>query len=261
MSGVLDSIVAAKRAAHARRLPVDWDALLARAAALGAARGFEESLLVVPGAAGLRVIAEFKRRSPSAGVIRAEADPGLIAAQYAQAGAAALSVLTDVEYFDGDPGHVARARAACDRPVLRKDFLLDERDVVESRLMGADAVLLIVRLLEPATLVALIEVSHQVGLDTLVETHNDRELDLAMSAGATVIGVNHRDLDTLAIDLDLSARARRRCGPGVLLVAESGIQTRDDVQRMRDHGADAILIGESLMRAASPGAALAELLA
>ncbi len=257
---ILDTIVAAKRAAHAARAPLSLETLFERAGAATAPRGFEPSLMPDPEGGGMRVIAEFKRRSPSAGVIRAGADPVLIAGEYARAGAAALSVLTDVEFFDGDASHIAAARGACDRPVLRKDFLLDERDVIESRILGADAVLLIVRLLEPELLANLIETAHQAGLDTLVETHDEHELDVAMNAGATVIGVNHRDLDTLKIDLGLSARARQLCGPGVILVAESGIKTRQDVQRMREHGADAILVGESLMKAPSPGAALAELL-
>jgi indole-3-glycerol phosphate synthase len=256
---VLDKIVAAKRAEHAKRAPVSLEELVARAAVAGSPRGFEQSLLP-DDAQKMRVIAEFKRRSPSAGPIRQGADPALIAIEYARAGAAALSVLTDVGFFDGHAAHIEAARGACALPVIRKDFLLDERDVVESRIMGADAVLLIVRLLEPEMIAAMIETAHQVGLDTLVETHNDRELEIAMNVGASVIGVNHRDLDTLEIDLELSARARKLCGDGVILVAESGIKTREDVQRMRDHGADAILVGESLMKAPSPGAALEALL-
>jgi indole-3-glycerol phosphate synthase len=208
----------------------------------------------------LAVIAEFKRRSPSGGEIRPGADPAEIAAAYAQAGAAAMSVLTDARFFGATEGDLLRARGASGLPVLRKDFLLDERDVLEARLAGADAALLIVRLLDDDTLRALVAVARGIGLTPLVEAHTDRELERALAAGADVIGVNHRDLDTLAIDLGLSARARRQVGPDVVLVAESGIQTRADVARMREHGADAILVGEALMRARDPGAALAELL-
>jgi indole-3-glycerol phosphate synthase len=258
---ILDRIVAAKRAAHARRAPVGLDELIAKATALPPGRGLHTALATAPTRPA--VIAEFKRRSPSAGPIRPCADPAAIAPAYAAAGAAALSVLTDVEFFDGDSGHLAAARLACALPLLRKDFLLDERDVVESRLLGADAVLLIVRLLAPAELGALVGTALTVGLDTLVEVHSEREAEVALAAGARLIGVNHRDLDTLTIDLDLSARIRRGLTPssGVLLVGESGIQTRADVARMRAAGMDAILVGESLMRAPDPGRALADLLA
>jgi indole-3-glycerol phosphate synthase len=252
---ILDRIVAAKRAAHARRPPVAWDALERRAAACEPVRQFAAGLR----APGLRpsVIAEFKRRSPSAGAIRPDGDPAAIAAGYARAGAACLSILTDEEFFDGAPEHLARARAAAPVPHLRKDFLLDERDVLESRPMGADAVLLIARILPGPRLGALLATARAAGLDALVEVHGEAEADAALAAGATLVGVNHRDLDTLAIDLSLSARLRPRV-PG-LLVGESGVHTRDDVARLRDAGVDAILVGEALMRAPSPAAALVSL--
>src|SRR5207248_67112 len=178
-----------------------------------------------------------------------------------QAGAAALSVLTDEKFFGADLGDIFIARGETTLPVLRKDFLLDERDVVESRaLYSADAALLIVRLLTDEQLRLLIHRARSVALTPLVEAHSDAEIERALAAGADVIGVNHRDLDTLKIDLELSARARKLVGPDVILVAESGIQTRADVERMREHGADAILVGEALMRAPDPGKALAELL-
>jgi indole-3-glycerol phosphate synthase len=205
-----------------------------------------------------RVIAELKRKSPSAGVIRAGADPAEIARAYERAGAAAISVLTDREFFDGDPAHVARVKAAVSLPVLRKDFLVDERDVIDSRGMGADAILLIVRILDDAQLRAMLDAARALGMDALVETHDDTERARALAAGAEVIGVNHRDLDTLKIDLSLSARAREKIGARIL-VAESGIRTPDDVRTMRAHGADAILVGEQLMKAPDPGAALAAL--
>jgi indole-3-glycerol phosphate synthase len=206
----------------------------------------------------LKVIAEFKRRSPSAGDIRAGADAAEIARQYEAAGAAALSVLTDGDFFGGSPDDLQRARAAVSLPILRKDFLLDERDVIDSLAMGADAVLLIVRILDDAMLRAMLKTARAHGMEALVETHNDREIDRALEAGAEVIGVNHRDLDTLQIDLGLSARARSRVGHRIL-VAESGIKTPADVARMRSHGADAILVGEQLMKAPDPGRALVEL--
>jgi indole-3-glycerol phosphate synthase len=258
---ILDEIVAEKRREHARRPVVALDALWAQVAALAPARDFAAALRGPAGqAASPRVIAEFKRRSPSAGAIRPGADPALIAPAYAAAGAAALSVLTDVTFFDGALAHVKAARDACPLPVLRKDFLLDERDLLEARLAGADAALLIVRLLDAATLRALLAIAAEAQLQVLVEAHNDAEIATALTAGANIVGVNHRDLDTLVIDLSLSARARA-AAPAAILVAESGIQTPAHVAQMRAHGADAILVGEALMRAADPGAALRELLA
>jgi indole-3-glycerol phosphate synthase len=207
---------------------------------------------------GLTVIAEFKRKSPSAGMIRADADPARVARAYEKAGAAAISVLTDREFFDGDPAHLQLARAHVKIPVLRKDFLLSEDDVRDSRRMGADVILLIVRILDDARLCAMHALAKELKMAALVETHSEHEIDRALAAGAEIIGVNHRDLDTLEVDLSLSARAREKIGDKIL-VAESGIKTRADVQRMREHGADAILVGESLMKAADPGHALVEL--
>jgi len=252
---VLDEIVAAKRAAHAARGPADLDRLLAEAAAWPSVRSLAAALRD-PARPTPRVIAEFKRRSPSAGAIRPGADPAEIARAYAGAGAAALSVLTDGPFFDGAPEHLASARAACALPVVRKDFLLDERDLAEARLFSADAALLIVRILGRERLRALVGAAHRIGLEVLVEVHSDAELDDALHAGAAIIGVNHRDLDTLAIDLELSARARKLAGPEPVLVGESGIATRADVERMRAHELDAILVGEALMKAPDPGAAL-----
>jgi indole-3-glycerol phosphate synthase len=256
---ILDEIVAEKRRAHARREPIALAELWQRAAAMAPARPFAAALRDRARPAP-RVIAEFKRRSPSAGAIRPGADPAAIARAYAAAGAAALSVLTDETFFDGALAHVAAARAAVSLPVLRKDFLLDERDLVETRLCGADAALLIVRLLERDELTALVACARRLGLATLVEAHSDAEIEVALAAGAEIVGVNHRDLDTLAIDLGLSARARARVGDAIL-VAESGIATPAHVTQMRAHGADAILVGEALMRSPDPGRALAELLA
>lgn len=265
---ILDEIVAEKRREHARRQPIALATLWAQVEALPPTRDFAAALLGTTPATGPsersrlrpRVIAEFKRRSPSAGAIRPGADPARIAAAYAAAGAAALSVLTDVRFFDGALAHVKAARDACALPVLRKDFLLDERDLLEARLAGADAALLIVRLLDAATLRALLAVAAQAKLHVLVEAHNDAEIDTALTAGATIVGVNHRDLDTLVIDLSLSARARA-AAPSGILVAESGIQTPAHVAQMMANGADAILVGEALMRAEDPGVALRELLA
>jgi indole-3-glycerol phosphate synthase len=255
---ILDDIVAHKRRLHAARPPAQLEALWAQATAMAPARDLAAALRD-PMKPAPRVIAEFKRRSPSAGAIRPGADPAVVARAYAAAGAAAMSVLTDEPFFDGALSHVAAARAAAPIPVLRKDFLLDERDLVEARLAGADAALLIVRILSQAELAHLIGAARRLGLATLVEAHTDRELEAALAAGADIVGVNHRDLDTLVIDLQLSARARA-VAPDAILVAESGIATPAHVAQMRAHGADAVLVGEALMRAPDPGQALRELL-
>lgn len=254
---ILDRIVAEKRHEHARRDPVRLDELWAEIARLPAARPFAEALRA-PGT--LRVIAEFKRRSPSAGAIRPGANPADIARRYERAGAAAISVLTDASFFDGSLADLAEVHLAVGLPVLRKDFVLDERDLLQARLRGADAALLIVRILDDPSLRALLDVARRAGLAALVEAHSDAEIEAARAAGAEIIGVNHRDLDTLAIDLSLSARARA-LAPSAILVGESGIQTRAHVEKMRAHGVDAILVGESLLRAPDPGVALAELVA
>jgi indole-3-glycerol phosphate synthase len=254
---ILDQIVAVKRHEHAQRDPVRLDDLWAEVARLPPARPFAAAIRT-PGT--LRVIAEFKRRSPSAGAIRPGADPADIALRYERAGAAAISVLTDASFFEGSMADLCAVHLAARLPVLRKDFLLDERDLLQARTRGADAVLLIVRILDTATLRTLIDLARRAGLAALVEAHTDQEIEAALAADAQIIGVNHRDLDTLAIDLSLSARARA-LAPNAILVGESGIQTRAHVDQMRAHGVDAILVGESLLRAPDPGVALAELIA
>ncbi|MGZ3439074.1 MAG: indole-3-glycerol phosphate synthase TrpC [Polyangia bacterium] len=256
-SGLLGRILAVKHHEHALRDPVRLDELWADVAKLPPARPFAAAIHQ-PGT--LRAIAEFKRSSPSAGVIRPGADPADIARRYERAGAAAISVLTDATFFDGSMADLRAVHLAVGVPVLRKDFLLDERDLLQARLAGADAVLLIVRILDAATLAALVGVARRAGLAALVEAHDDAEIAAALAAGAEIIGVNHRDLDTLAIDLSLSARARA-LAPHAILVGESGIQTAAHVAQMRACGVDAILVGESLLRAPDPGAALADLLA
>lgn len=256
---ILDEIVAAKRRAHSAREPRPLLSLISAAASMPPTRDFAAAL-VDPARSAPRVIAEFKRRSPSAGVLRAGADPADVARSYEQHGAAALSILTDGPFFDGRIADLAAARSATRLPALRKDFLLDERDLCEARLAGADAALLIVRILDQPTLRVLIRLADELGLAVLVEAHAASEIDRALDAGARFIGVNHRDLDTLRMDLSLSREARARIPADAVLVAESGIRTSDDVARMREHGADAILVGEALLRGAGdPGEALAAL--
>jgi indole-3-glycerol phosphate synthase len=207
----------------------------------------------------VRLLAEVKRRSPSAGDIRPGADPVQVARAYVEGGAAALSVLTDQEYFGGDLGFLSAVSKAVPVPVIRKDFLIDPVQVWEARAAGADAVLLIVRILEPPLLRELHDLARELGMDALVEAHTEAELERALEIGATLVGVNNRDLDTFVTDLDLSLRLAPRVPPGITYVAESGIRTAGDVDRLGAAGVDAILVGESLMRQPDVGAAAAAL--
>lgn len=256
---ILGEIVAHKRtelaAARAERSEVDLRAAFPERTP----RGFGKAL-ARPAGEPIRAIAEFKRASPSAGAIRADAELEPIAAAYAAAGAAAISVLTDRRYFDGDLAFIERAGDASGLPILRKDFLIDPYQVLEARAAGADALLLIVAALDGAQLAELLAATGEVGLDALVEIHSEAEAERAVDAGAAIIGVNHRDLATFSIDMSLTGRLRDAVPDGCVLVGESGIKTRDDVVALADAGADAILVGESLMRAESPGDALRALL-
>lgn len=204
----------------------------------------------------MRFICEFKRASPSAGAIRAGAQPEEIARQYEDAGAAAISVLTDEKYFDGSLSFLSRIRSTVALPLLRKDFIIDPYQVVEARAHGADAVLLIVSALEDSRLRELYCCVREWGMRALVEVHSEDEAERAVAIGAQVIGVNHRNLATFAIDLGLTAELSSRLPAEQILVGESGIRGPEDVLRLRDDGAHAVLIGETLMRADHPGEAL-----
>jgi indole-3-glycerol phosphate synthase len=205
------------------------------------------------------VIAEVKRRSPSAGAIREDLDPVEHARAYAQGGAVAISVLTDEAHFGGSLDDLARVAAAVAVPVLRKDFILDELQLYEARAAGASAVLLIVRALTPARVRALATAARAQGLGVLVEVHTDAELAVAVAAEPTAVGVNSRDLATFAVDLAEAERLVARVPRGVPAIAESGITTRADVERMAAAGADLVLVGTSVARTADPGAAVREL--
>ncbi len=209
----------------------------------------------------VRVLAEIKRASPSAGAIRAGADPREIAADYQAGGAAAISVLTDEQFFAGHLDFLAQVRGRVPLPLLRKDFIVDRYQVAEARAAGADAILLIVAALEAAQLADLLATASLYQLDALVEVHDAAEADIALAAGASLLGVNHRDLKTFTIDMTLTEQIARRVPPSVVLVGESGIKTAADVRRLGEAGAHAVLVGETLMRAPSPAAALRELLA
>jgi indole-3-glycerol phosphate synthase len=255
---ILAEILDAKRgevaAAKARVAPA---ALAGRAeAAAEPTRGFRRTLAAAPAPA---VVAELKRRSPSRGEIRPDFDPVACAREYAAGGAAALSVLTDERYFGGRLEYLAAVRAAVRLPLLRKDFVIDAYQVDEARVAGADAVLLIVAALDAPALAALSARARALGLDALVEVHDERELDAALAAGADLVGVNNRDLRTFVTDLAVTERLAPRLPPSVLLVAESGIAGPADVSRLARAGARAFLVGESLMREPDPGKALRRL--
>jgi indole-3-glycerol phosphate synthase len=209
----------------------------------------------------INIIAEFKRRSPSKGVIRERADPAQIAREYASAGAAAISVLTETNYFDGSLDDLRAIRDAVGLPVLRKDFIFDEYQIYEAAAAGADAILLIVAALDDARLASLRETAEdELGMDALVEIHDSDEMKRAAQCGATLIGVNNRDLRTFNVSLETSLSLASSAPAGAVLVSESGLRTTEDLLRLEEVGYRGFLIGESLMRAESPGEVLAALI-
>jgi indole-3-glycerol phosphate synthase len=254
MPAFLADIVAAHRrsAAQDRR---DVGELSAAALAAPPAASFAGALRVP----GLAVVAEVKRRSPSKGALAPGLDPAETASGYASGGAACLSVLTDEEFFGGSRTDLVAAKRASGLPVLRKDFTVAEADVCDARLMGADAVLLIVAALSDGELRSLHELARRVGIDALVEVHDEAELDRALEAGARLVGVNQRDLATFTVDPGLAVRLAVRIPPGVVAVAESGIRGPDDARRMAGAGYDAVLVGETLVTAPDRAAAVREL--
>jgi indole-3-glycerol phosphate synthase len=261
MSDVLQRILARKVEEVAdRRARAPLAALRAHAAEASPPRGFARALAVKAAAGVPAVIAEVKKASPSKGVIRADFDPAAIARAYAAGGAACLSVLTDVDFFQGSDAYLQQARAACALPVLRKDFIVDPYQVVEARALGADCVLLIVAALDDAQLREFAALALELGLDVLVEVHDDDELDRALAVtdrdGRVLLGINNRNLRTFAVSLDTTLALQPRVPAGRRLVAESGILVPDDVARLRAAGIDAFLVGEAFMRAPDPGAAL-----
>jgi indole-3-glycerol phosphate synthase len=224
-------------------------------------RDFAASMRETIGAGRAAVIAEVKKASPSKGVLRDAFDPAAIAASYERHGAACLSVLTDERFFQGSAEALRAARGACALPVLRKDFIVDPIQVDEARAMGADAVLLIVACLDDARLRDLEAHAHALGMAVLVEVHDGAELDRALRLSTPLVGINNRDLRTFQVSLEVTLGLLDRLPPDRLVVTESGILGRDDVQRMRARGVDAFLVGEAFMRADDPGQALASLFA
>jgi indole-3-glycerol phosphate synthase len=207
------------------------------------------------------VIAEIKKASPSQGVMRELFDPAVIARSYAAAGASCLSVLTDKSFFHGQAEYLQQARAACGLPVLRKDFMIDPWQVYESRLMGADCILLIVRVLGDAQLAELAGTASDLGMDALLEVHDVEELERALGLKPPFVGINNRDLTSFRTDTGITLALKHRIPKDCLVVTESGIKTREDVARMRNHGVHGFLVGEAFMRADDPGQKLAELFA
>jgi indole-3-glycerol phosphate synthase len=254
MPTYLDAIVAAHRAAAAKDTRRLGD-LADRVDDGDPPRGFADALKTPT----LSVIAEIKRRSPSKGDLAPDLVPGDLAAAYEAGGASCLSVLTDADHFGGSAADLAEARSASKIPLLRKDFTVDVRDVVDARLMGADAVLLIVAALDDGELRRFLSTAYDLGIDALVEVHDEVELHRALELGATVVGVNQRDLTTFAVDHELAARLRPLIPPEVVAVAESGVRGADDAAALASAGYDAVLVGETLVTSADPAAGVAAL--
>ena len=256
---LLAAIVAAtERCVETRARSEAFDELERRAAAVAPRPGAFRNALSRRDR--VNVIAECKRRSPSRGVLRADYDPVAIARGYSDGGAAAISVLTEPTFFDGSLEHLVAVRKETAQPILRKDFIVSRYQILESRAAGADAILLIAAALTPPVLKELHTTATDAGLDVLVEVHALGEIEAAVAAGAEIIGVNNRNLRTLAVDTEVSDRARALIPERVVAVAESGLKTGDDLRRLQGAGYDAFLIGERFMTARDPGGALADLL-
>lgn len=265
MNDILQTILARKREEIAeRKARVPVSELRARIAAEPPARGFAATLRAREDTGRAAVIAEIKKASPSKGLIRADFDPAAIARSYETGGATCLSVLTDVDFFQGSDAYLREAREACALPVLRKDFTIDKYQVYEARALGADAILLIAAALDNAALANLHALAIEVGLDVLVEVHNAVDLQRALPLpveARTLVGVNNRDLRSFETRIETTLSLKDAVAGDRLLVTESGIATREDVARLRAAGVNAFLVGETFMRAGDPGAELARLFA
>ncbi len=255
MTTYLSRILEAHRAAAAADTR-SLDALMAEADGLEPTRGFGAA---IAGADGVAVISEVKRRSPSKGDLFPDLDPASLARSYQGGGASCLSVLTDRDFFGGSPEDLMAARSACGLPAIRKDFTVAANDVVDARIMGADAILLIVAALDDRELADFHTLAVELGLDVLVETHDEAEVERAVAVGATIIGVNQRDLVTFQVDTARAVRVAATIPPSAVSVAESGITGPEDLPALADAGFDAVLVGESLVRSGDPMAAVAAL--
>ena len=260
MSDILNRILARKVeeiAERSARLPLAE--LRARVADQPDTRGFAAALESCVEAGRAAVIAEIKKASPSKGVIRADFDPVAIAQSYQRGGASCLSVLTDVDFFQGADAHLQQVRAACGLPLLRKDFTIDAYQVYEARVIGADCILLIAAALDDETLMDLALLAADLDLDVLVEVHDGDEMERALEIPAPLIGINNRNLRSFEVSLETSVNLRRNVPAERLLVSESGIATREDVAHLRTAGIHAFLVGEAFMRATDPGSELQRL--
>lgn len=254
---ILDEILEnKKKETEMRKKELPLFLLKSRAEAAPASRNFASAL----SRPGLSLIAEIKKASPSAGLIREDFDLEKIAISYEQNGAVAISVLTETKYFEGSLDHLRRVREVVSLPLLRKDFIIDEYQVYESKVCHADAILLIAAILEQSEMVALLQLAHRLDMEALAEVHNRSELEHALAAGANIIGINNRNLQTLKVDLRTSLELAPLVPPGRIVVAESGIHSREDVVELEKLGINAILVGECLMKSKDVGAKIKELI-
>lgn len=257
---ILKKIVARKlEEVAARRAALPLPELESRVADAGTARGFAAAMRQRIAGGDAAVIAEIKKASPSKGVLREDFRPAEIARSYEQGGAACLSVLTDIDFFQGCDAFLQQARAACALPVIRKDFIVDPYQVIEARVIGADCVLLIAACLDDDRLQALNDQAHELGMDVLIEVHGAEELQRLLQTDNTLVGINNRDLRSFEVSLQTTLDLLSQIPEDRLVVTESGILAREDVQTMRSHGVHGFLVGEAFMRAEDPGARLAEL--
>jgi indole-3-glycerol phosphate synthase len=260
MSDILDKIVAVKhQEVAAAKKRKSLEAMRADAESRVLTRDFVDALRAKMSVGRPAVIAEIKQASPSKGVLRADFVPADIAQSYAEHGAACLSVLTDVQFFKGSGDYLKQARASCQLPVLRKDFMVDAYQIYESRAMGADCILLIAACLDDAQMKDFESIAHSLDIAVLVEVHDQLELERALKLKTPLVGINNRNLQTFEVSLDTTLSLKARVPVDRMLVTESGIHTREDVLRMGAAGVSAFLVGEAFMRAVDPGAALSEL--
>jgi indole-3-glycerol phosphate synthase len=262
MTDILQKILARKHEEIDQRSKIrSLESVRARAGKQPPTRGFVEAIKRRHAAGEPAVIAEIKKASPSKGLIRKDFDPAAIARSYEAGGAACLSVLTDVDFFQGSNRYLGEARAACSLPVLRKDFIVDPYQVYEARMIGADCILLIVAALEDGPMVEMANLAHELGMDVLMEVHDIDELERALQTDCELVGINNRNLRTFEVSLDTTIDLKAAIPADRIAVTESGIATRPDVARLRAAGVETFLIGESFMREADPGAALQRLFA
>lgn len=261
MGDILAQICADKRVeVEAAKRVTSIDELKALARDAGKPRGFARALMDASAAGRAGLITEVKKASPSGGVIRPDFDPAALAKAYEAAGAACLSVLTERKYFQGEPAHLKAARAAVSLPVLRKDFVLDEWQIYESRALGADCILLIMAALDDAQAHDFEALARALDLDVLIEVHDEPELERALSLTSPLLGINNRNLKTLVTSLDTTVTLSGQCPPDRFLISESGIKTHEDVEQLRGVGVQGFLVGESLMRQPDVGLAVRQLL-